>query len=140
MARDRIPRREALKALAGLFAMPLTAWNGALAAATIHDRDITISAAKIIDLFSDKTSARVIGSHYLSQNPAEASVNALIEKLSVDLPGVRAGFAGQPHASLAELFAQRVRREFESGSVVRIQGWVLSVCEARLCALAALSS
>jgi hypothetical protein len=84
-------------------------------------------------------SAAVVGRRYLANHPHEADPAWLAGRLDTDLrcqdcnptqvdaPRLRAGIARQ------------VRADFADGRVVRVDGWVLSVTEARLCGLAALT-
>ncbi len=71
----------------------------------------------------------VIGERYLTRVPDEASTEVLTERL--DLP------EGPVLGSFAAVRA-RIHRELAEGEVVTVDGWVLSVTEARLCALVAL--
>lgn len=72
-----------------------------------------------------RAAARRVGRAYLRRHPAEADVALLRAALAADL--------GDP-----ERLRARVRGDFEREAVVRVQGWVLSRTEARLCALEAL--
>lgn len=40
---------------------------------------------------------------------------------------------------MSTLINDRIRQDFEAEQVVKVQGWVLSITEARLCALSALA-
>ncbi len=81
-------------------------------------------------------SAQAIGHVYLrAGRAAEASVERLMPLI----------FAGQPPAATSAaafrtFIAWRVQRDFAEGAVVRVDGWMLSVTEARLCALAAVAA
>lgn len=67
-----------------------------------------------------RESARIVGRAYLARFPQDA-----------DPVRLRCALAGPP-------LAERVRRDFERGDVVQLDGWVLSRSEARRCALEAL--
>lgn len=81
-------------------------------------------------------SAQAIGRAYLGAGRAgEASAERLMHLI----------FAGEPPAAIGTaafrtLISGRVQREFADGAVVRVDGWMLSVTEARLCALAAVAA
>lgn len=72
----------------------------------------------------------LIGERYLVGRPEEASVEAL--SAAVDLPGG----GTEDFAALR----RRIHREFDAGEVARVDGWVLALTEARLCALVFLAS
>ena len=71
-------------------------------------------------LFSNLPSARAIGAAYLRSHPADR-LDA--ETLVAALPTV----------------AEHVRNDFSNARVVTVDGWMLAVTEARLCALAYLT-
>ena len=81
-------------------------------------------------------SAQVIGEAYLRAGRAgEASAERLMALI----------FAGQSPAAVtgAEFRAfigHRLQRDFADGAVVKVDGWMLSVTEARLCALAVVAA
>lgn len=91
---------------------------------------------QFVDIFRFKSSALAIGNLYLQSNPGEASVDLLVTRLiaaivpsddELDAAGVRNN-------------VNSVRKnDFDGGRVTWIHGWLLSVTEVRLCALAALS-
>ncbi|MBI4341157.1 MAG: hypothetical protein HY598_02620 [Candidatus Omnitrophica bacterium] len=87
-------------------------------------------------LLPDPTSAAVVGHAYLDCVPAEADRHRLVELMSPRRQ--RRALAAAPTARLQEWFHQRRRRDFEMEHTVLVQGWMLSVTEARLCALVAL--
>jgi hypothetical protein len=99
---------------------------------------------RLAALFHHQASARVIGRTYLQQYPRENNVRDL-------LAGIVAGpaddrFSGRSdrlsRAADRELILtlqQRIRQDYVEERVVKLQGWILSVTEARLCALTALA-
>jgi hypothetical protein len=72
-------------------------------------------------LFSHLPSARVIGAAYIRSHPAD---DFDISELPPDRPAI----------------AARVRDDFANGRIVTVDGWMLSITEARLCALAYLTT
>jgi hypothetical protein len=67
----------------------------------------------------NSAAARAIGAAYLRAHPNDSLTDAR-------------AIATQPRAHIAA----RVREDFAAGRVVLLDGWMLSVTEARLCALA----
>ena len=87
-------------------------------------------------LLSQRESASVIGRAYLAQRPEEADPAALVRALLAHGPDSSRAAPGQ----LRRWMAERLSRDFADGHVVSIDGWVLAVSEARLCALVVLGT
>lgn len=86
-------------------------------------------------MIADLDSARQVGRAYLAQVPAEADRERLLTQLFPRLdPGAEGGSADWRGS-----FAARCRQDFAEGQTVQVEGWVLSLTEARLCALASLA-
>ena len=86
------------------------------------------------DLFRWSESAAIVGSAYLRLFPQEAYVALLTRELlggSADIDPDARSFARNLRRSICS--------DFRGERVVRIDGWVLSRTEARLCALIALT-
>ena len=92
--------------------------------------------AKLATFFVHKDSAAVLGLEYLRSRPKEADAQVLVDLISGPLERVELTEAGLE--TVRELLRIQQRQDFERGRVVRVQGWILSETEARLCALAAL--
>ena len=89
-------------------------------------------ARQLVDYYSNRQSAVEVGRQYLRDNAAETDS---------DIFRLLLGTREAPFASRTELDAfikAKVRADFTAERVVRVQGWLLSCTEARLCALAAL--
>ena len=81
---------------------------------------------------------RELGRRYLETVPAENDAMVLRKELSIGASTEPAGWnvashlgAKPPHTSLAIL----VQRDFATGRTVILNGWILSLTEARQCAL-----
>jgi hypothetical protein len=92
---------------------------------------------RLAGLFTHKKSAAIIGTEYLRRAPEEADIRRLAESIC---PGAarRAQLALAGDIRLRQWVRARQTKDFEEGRRVRIDGWILSVTEARLCALVAL--
>ena len=116
------------------FARPCRAW----AILTAQRKGSTLGPG-LVQLLRHKESARIIGLEYLRGAPQEAHVQTLIDLLSSDFTQSPIG----PHKSdttrLREFLRLQTQQDFEAGRIVRLQGWMISVTEARLCALVALA-
>ena len=98
---------------------------------------------RLAALFHHQASARTIGRSYLQQCPPESDVRCL-------LAGIVAGpandrFSGRTDRlstagdrELMLALQHRIRQDFVEERVVKLEGWILSVTEARLCALTTL--
>ena len=84
---------------------------------------------RLVALFPHQASARVIGGKYLQQHPLEKNVRHLLEGIAVSAARDR---------ELMLALQQRIRKDYVEERVVKLEGWILSVTEARLCALTAL--
>lgn len=72
---------------------------------------------------------RELGAHYRAQTPAENNADAL-----------RAAIAGNRQRIFAEPLDKMIRDDFANGRVAIVDGWVLSLTEARQAALFSLSA
>lgn len=91
-------------------------------------------ASRLMRLFRSPGSAARIGHAYLRQAPREADERRLLALICP--AGGRWQTADT--SRLRRMLARQQRDDFAQGRVVRVRGWLLSLTEARLCALAAL--
>ena len=68
-----------------------------------------------------------IGKTYLEKTSNEANSRTLVRLLSADAP--------TDTTAIPNFIEQRTDRDFETGETVMVNGWILSVTEARRCAL-----
>ena len=112
-----IDRRELLSLAAGagacLLVAPLVTWLGP--EPRTDEREQTLMS------LAELPGVRLVGESYMAARPEEATPVGLQRAVG----------------SLADLEAT-IRADFEHARTVRIEGWALSVTEARLCSLAVL--
>jgi hypothetical protein len=86
----------------------------------------------LLRLFEHPKQAQVVGNHFLEIYKSEAQLRLLMARI---FPG------GLPHNEFTfRAYLDRKKRwDFENAEVVSINGWLLSVTEARLCAALALT-
>lgn len=77
---------------------------------------------------------RAIGARYRATHPTESDAGALRDAILASRPW-HARLVGEAQSSIADL----VRVDFEQGRTVVVDGWLLSVTEARQCALFSLA-
>jgi len=86
---------------------------------------------RLAQVFGDQDAARSVGRRYLAAHPGQADERMLLRLLRP---------LGDPDVLAREQLGVRVRRavrdDFAEGRVVLVDGWYLSLTEARLCALA----
>ncbi len=97
------------------------------------------SVARLAGLLADGGSARHIGRLYLQQAPWERDVRALARRIVDSLPGRPGALDRVGDAGARRLIEQRIRQDFADGLTTSVDGWVLSVTEARLYAVTALA-
>ena len=96
--------------------------------------DLAALATPSLLALLDADDVRDIGTRYRAAHPREASAEALRAAILDAYPPPARHWA--THVPVAEL----VRADFEAGRVVVVRGWVLSITEARQCALHSLLS
>ena len=94
------------------------------------------TTAMLTSMLGNTESARTVGNAYLRANPNDAD-RALLEGNLSDSSARNGRCVDQRR--LRSAIISRVRSDYEFGQVVRVDGWILSQTEARLCALVTLS-
>lgn len=89
--------------------------------------------ARVFELY--RPHAVSVGERYLQCTPHEADAAVLTSLLNID----EALVPHEPDA-LVDFVRERIRRDFAEGRTADVDGWVLSVTEARLCAMTALAA
>jgi hypothetical protein len=138
-SKERISRRKILLTMVMAVAVPAT-----LKLRNHHSSERSLQSPTgpidhVLQMFAATASAVVLGRLYLNRYPEEDSLDALV--LHLRLQTRNEGFADHDAelGALHEHIRSQVRRDFESGNCVQIDGWVLSRTEARACALATLT-
>ena len=85
-------------------------------------------------------SAEAVGREYLRSRPLERLLLAACRWTGVLLGLGPPEGDGPPGGRKVEMIRRRIRRDFDRGRTVEVGGWILSLTEARLCALVALSA
>lgn len=119
-----ISRRNFIHSL--LYTVLTGSWAVAGATGTLLRK--TESGVLSSGLFSDRRAVEKVARSYLGANPEEVDTELLLELLNA--PGVDKNKGAQRHhlANLRE-------RDFETGDVLFVDGWMISRTEARLCVL-----
>jgi hypothetical protein len=95
------------------------------------------AAARLTALLGDPRAARALGAVWVAANREQSRPADLAGGLLRDLgPGAT---SADPQV-LRRLVAERVHGDYAAGRVGKVDGWVLSETEIRLCALAAVTA
>ncbi len=89
-------------------------------------------------LIAHRESAGMVGRAYLRIRPAESGVGLLTDLLTSEWTGDRKRLDRMDLEVLRTRLRHQMREDFKAGRVVLIQNWILSVTEARICALVSL--
>ena len=130
-------RRQFLTASA-LSGMLSTAWPGR-ARAWLASAGSPAAADRLLAALERPASAAVIGRAYLVDHPRVADRDWLAAKLGADLRCRDCDPARADVARLRAGLSRQLRADFAESRVMRVDGRVLSVTKARLCAMAALT-
>jgi hypothetical protein len=95
----------------------------------------TIDASRLAGLLEHHGSARAVGTEYLRVEPN--SLAALTSDLLESLPARGASLRRATDDELRQVIAVGARRDFLEGRTIELDGWVVSLTEARLCAITA---
>jgi hypothetical protein len=110
----------------------------ALAAVPGARREIV--ARRLLAALDRRASAAEIGRVYLAGVPQEADRARLVDALTRGLGAQSCDPGRACKADLRAALTRQIRQDFADRNVVRVDGWVLSVTEARLTGLAALAA
>ena len=132
MRRRRLLGTLALGALCAAWAGPVRAWLQPAAERS--------AGARLLAMLGRPDSAAAVGRAFLAGHPAEADRGRLAARLEQALRCQDCDPAQDRVERLRAALARQVRADFAGARVVRVEGWVLSETEARLCGLAALSA
>jgi hypothetical protein len=102
------------------------------------DNPPVMVAERLAALFPHRESAARVGREYLRGHPQEASTTALVAHLTRNLDVLASEFRMMSELDLRVHMNQRSQADFRARQVVKVDGWVLSETEARLCALTSL--
>lgn len=133
LSRRRFVRLAALGTAATLTGPAACGAGGAADAADVAARR-ALARPDLLDVLGPEQ-VRAIGARYRAMVPAEADADALVAALQGRFPRL-AALVGQAPPPPAE----RSRRDFDEGRTVEVEGWVLSLTEARQCALYSLGA
>lgn len=136
--RTRSSRRQFLAVGLGLGGSVLLGWLRPWRA--IVQIDAPSLAVRLSGLLPHQQSARAVGLEYLRAARADPTLDGLVDLLANDMPGRQHTLRGASDGELRKLLALRSQQDFAEERTVALDGWIASLTEARLCAIAALVS
>lgn len=130
----RLTRRGFLTGVLVTIAAAAGAREGVRFDRTAGSRD----AARLSCLFRHPEGAAQLGQRYLETTADKPDIMRLVELIGKHLELESGPIHKVPEDELRASLARRIRTDFSRGNTVALDGWVLSVTEARLCALVSL--
>ena len=134
MSERDLQRREFLAQL-GLGAASAWAFSGAGVLACAEARDPLVGALE--GLFDDPEAARAVGAAWLAEQSAPPDYTQLLSALAEGRVDEARALARSDPAAVLERLRKRHRADFAADRTAEVQGWVLSITEARVCGLLA---
>ena len=129
-----VVRRRVLTAMIHIALAPLGVLFGGRLAGAGSSPPSTVPD-NLVQVLSNRISVIHVGAAYLATAPGETDPNVVIERMRRHGDAlVRALETGNPGRA-RRLAARDCRADFAEGRIVKVDGWLLSQTEARLCAL-----
>jgi hypothetical protein len=96
---------------------------------------------RLAGVLEHRESAAIIGGEYLRCVPEENNIDVLVDLMCSPGRGEQGElmYSGDAKA-LRAILSSRQRDDFAHDRTIKVQGWILSATEVRLCALAALTA
>lgn len=98
------------------------------------------AALDLLRVFGNTASATAVGRAYLAAYPAQASVEVLTGRVMEGLTAVYPHWPTFTKTNLQAALRAQIRQDFAAERIVKLQGWLVSLTEAQLCGLAALTA
>lgn len=89
--------------------------------------DIKLAQPKSLLLIWDNQTINEIGNKYRFQVPQEKNERTLVKQILTEIDS----------DNLSLWIENKIKRDFETGNTIQVDGWILSITEARQCALSA---
>jgi hypothetical protein len=93
--------------------------------------DPALALPQSLSMIWDNEMIMSAGSSYRLETPVEDSERQLVKRLLAGLPDNK--------DPIISNFEEQIKEDFDNGNIVIIDGWILSVTEARQCALFSLT-
>lgn len=137
---DAIRRRILSAGAAALTLDPLRTALAYMTDAPKRQPEILRAAAKLGQFVRNRESGAVVGRLYLQQFPDEGDIGRMVDLIVQDDPAFRRDLRYGPRDRVREGLRTRHNADLAAGRVVKLNGWLLSVTEARLYGLTSVTS
>jgi hypothetical protein len=112
---------------------------GAMTLPLLHCRsndqyNILLQQPSFLSQICDEKALREIGVAYVKLKPEEKKANRLVDLLTVDSGGKKLSREASDK-EVESFLKNKIHADFEKNDTVTVNGWVLSLTEARQCAL-----
>jgi hypothetical protein len=97
-----------------------------------------LSLPGMLSNICDDSTIRELGRSYLQKFPAEKNSAKLSKLLLINKDGKDVAASSDTEA-LVSLLEQKIHEDYKSSKIIVLKGWVLSITEARQCALYSLN-
>lgn len=94
----------------------------------------TLQLPRLLSRLTDEETVRQIGKTYRNQVKVEDGQDKLT-RLLLQETSVKTLFPTSDAAFVSKFLEEKIQQDFESGRLIVLQGWILSLTEARQCAL-----
>jgi hypothetical protein len=129
-------RRQFLKISSGSLVFAFLPWMSCRSSDPELNRKI--SQPFSLSIINDVPALKKIGNSYLKKFPLENQEFTLVDLLLTDTNGKNISSTSDSLV-LQQALEEKIKKDFENGKTVVLQGWVLSITEARQCALFSLT-
>jgi hypothetical protein len=113
---------------------------GVVVPSTVRSADAAgavLARPGLVSILDDDVLVRTLGGLYREMVPNETTVDALERAILETVDDVRVDLSA---SDLRRRIDAEVQRDFDSGRTVTLNGWILSLTEARQCALFSLQA
>jgi len=112
---------------------------GAMTIPLLHCRsnyqyNVLLHQPRFLSQICDEKALREIGLAYLKLKPSEEKKNRLVDFLTEESGGKKLN-SKAADKEVESFLNNKIRSDFEKNDIVTVKGWVLSLTEARQCAL-----
>jgi len=97
-----------------------------------NDKSKVFTHPKILSLLCDRSTIELLGCSYLKLKPAERN-ETVLKDLLLGTPR-KIFLEKQDMPTIESQIEKRIKNDFDANNVVVVEGWVLSITEARQCA------
>lgn len=134
---QRMSRRHLLRWVAAAGMAVAVPWGGFTMLA--RQNGAQLLADRLRALLPHRLAAAALGVAYIGTVEGPPTVARLANEIAADLDGGVEAALALDRAALAAMLGRSMHADYDAGRVVTLSGWIVSVTEGRICALASLA-